>query len=169
MDRTRPRRDRDERTTITEMLEFYRATMLIKCEGLDHAQLNQPFPPTTMTLAGLLKHSAMVEDMWITRRFAGSPLPEPWASAPTDEDEDWEWHSASSDSPEYLRELYAAATARTDAAIRDIPLDTVAPTPDHFGNEWNLRWVLLHLIEEAARHAGHADLIRESIDGSVGV
>jgi uncharacterized damage-inducible protein DinB len=169
MERIRPRRDQDERTTIIEMLDFYRATMFLKCDGLDQAQLNQPFPPTTMTLAGLIKHSAMVEDMWITHRFAGDPLPEPWASAPIDEDEDWEWHSASDDSVEYLLELHRAACARTDAKIKGIPLETVAPAPDALGNPWNLRWVLLHLIEEAARHAGHADLIRESIDGSVGV
>jgi hypothetical protein len=169
MERTRPRRDQDERTTILEMLDFYRATMVMKCDGLEPAQLGQTLPPSTMTLAGLFKHSAMVEDMWITVRFAGQPLPEPWASAPIDQDEDWEWHSAPDDSFDYLRDLHAAACARTDAAIKDIPLDTLAPAPDHFGNPWNLRWVLLHLIEEAARHAGHADLIRESIDGSVGV
>lgn len=169
MERTRPRRDRDERTTITETLEFYRATMVLKCDGLEPGELGITLPPSTMTLAGLIKHSAMVEDMWITVRFAGRPLPEPWASAPIDEDEDWEWHSAPEDSFEYLRDLYAAAAARTDAAIRDVPLDTLAPDSDAQGNPWNLRWALMHLIEETARHAGHADLIRESIDGAVGV
>jgi uncharacterized damage-inducible protein DinB len=169
MERTRPRRDQDERTTIIEMLDFYRATMVTKCEGLEQSQLGQTLPPSTMTLAGLIKHSAMVEDMWITVRFAGHPLPEPWASAPIDEDDDWEWHSAPDDSFEYLRDLYAAASARTDAAIKDVPLDTLAPAPDAQGNPFNLRWTLLHIIEETARHSGHADLIRESIDGAVGV
>jgi uncharacterized damage-inducible protein DinB len=169
MERTRPRRDQDERTSLIEMLAFYRATTLIKCEGLNHAQLNQAFAPTSMTLAGLLKHSAAYEDAWITERFSGRPLPEPWASAPFDEDDDWDWNSAVHDTPKYLRELYIAACARTDAAIAGIPLDTLAPVQDHYGKPWNLRWALLHLIEEAARHAGHADLIRESIDGSVGV
>src|SRR5580692_10992112 len=103
MERTRPRRDQDERTTIVEMLEFYRATIVMKCDGLRPGQLGQTLPPSTMTLAGLMKHSAMVEDMWITVRFAGQPLPEPWASAPIEEDEDWEWHSAPDDSFDYLR------------------------------------------------------------------
>jgi uncharacterized damage-inducible protein DinB len=169
MERITVRRDQDERTSLTEILTFYRQTMLTKCDGLTHEDLNRNVPPTTMTLAGLLKHGAFCEDMWITARFIGGPTPEPWASAPLDEDDDWEWHSASSDSVEYLRELYLAACARTDAAIDGVSLDTVAPVPDRNGNPWTLRWVLLHLIEEAARHAGHADLIRESIDGSVGV
>jgi uncharacterized damage-inducible protein DinB len=169
MERKRPGRNLDERAALLEMLQFYRATTLMKCEGLDQAQLNQAFPPTTMTLAGILKHSAAYEDAWMTERFAGRPLPEPWASAPFDEDDDWDWHSAAKDTPEYLRDLYVAACARSDDAISSVPLDALAAVPDREGNPWNLRWAILHLIEEAARHAGHADLIRESIDGSVGV
>jgi uncharacterized damage-inducible protein DinB len=150
------------------MLDYYRATILLKADGLDQHQLSQPLPPSSLTLAGLLKHLAAVEDSWISARFLGLPEPEPWQSAPYADDDDWEFSSATSDSPEYLRELYLASCARSDAAIEGVSLETVAPAPDYYGNEWTLRWVLLHLIEETARHAGHADLLREAIDGVTG-
>jgi uncharacterized damage-inducible protein DinB len=168
MERVKPRRNADERTSLLEMLNYQRATIVLKADRLDHAQLNQPLSTSTLTLAGLLKHLAAVEDSWISARFLGVPEPEPWLSAPYDEDDDWEFTSASADSPDYLRELYAAACARSDAVIDGADLDAVAPNPDHYGNPWTLRWVLLHLIEETARHAGHADLLREAIDGEVG-
>jgi uncharacterized damage-inducible protein DinB len=168
MDRIHPRRNADERTSLIQVLDYQRATILLKSEGLTHAQLGQTLAPSSLTLAGLLKHLAAVEDSWITERFLGQPIPEPWLSAPYDEDDDWEFHSAAADSPEYLRDLYVAACERSNAAIADVPLETLAPTPDRQGNPWSLRWVLLHLIEETARHAGHADLLRESIDGAVG-
>jgi uncharacterized damage-inducible protein DinB len=168
MERIYPKRDSDESEGLVGMLDLQRATILHKCEGLDHEQLNRVHPPSTLTLAALLKHLAAVEDSWITERFCGKQMPEPWASAPYDDDEDWEFHSAVNDSPEYLRQLYAAACARSNTAIANLPPDALAPAPDYYGNLWNLRWVLLHLIEETARHAGHADLLRESIDGVVG-
>jgi uncharacterized damage-inducible protein DinB len=168
MERTKPRRDQDERTTLLEMLEYQRATVLLKAEGLDHEQLNTRSTVSSLTLAGLLKHLAAVEDSWISARFLGKPEPEPWLSAPYDDDEDWEFTSAAQDSPDYLRELYAAACARSDAVMAGLPLDALAANPDYYGNPWNLRWVVLHLIEETARHAGHADIIREAIDGVTG-
>lgn len=94
--------------------------------------------------------------------------PQPWASAPFDTDEDWDFHSAAEDTPDALRDLYAAACERSRRANASLDLDSFAPNVDYYGNRYNLRWALVHLIEETARHAGHADLIRESIDGAVG-
>jgi uncharacterized damage-inducible protein DinB len=168
VERIKPSRDLDERASLVGMLDFQRATMLLKADGLDHSQLDQTLAPSSLTIGSLLKHLALVEDSWITERFAGLPLPEPWASAPFETDEDWDFHSAAADSPGTLRELYRAACARSNAAIESVALDAIAPAPDRAGNPYNLRWVLLHLIEETARHAGHVDFIRESIDGVTG-
>ncbi len=94
MDRVEPHPHADERTTLTEFLNYQRATILLKADGLDSGQLRQPLPTSPLTLAGLLKHLAMVEDYWLQVCFLGLPEPEPWVSAPLEEDEDWDFHSA---------------------------------------------------------------------------
>ncbi|MBG6098116.1 DinB family protein [Nocardioides luteus] len=156
----------DESTTLRTFLDFHRATLLRQVAGLDHEQLNRPFPPTTMTLAGLLKHMAYVEDVWFGVRLAGNvPVP-PFDTAPWDDDQDWDFTSASEDDPDQLRTLLREAIARsnelTDAAGS---LDHIAAGRSRDGQEISLRWILVHMIEEYARHCGHADLIREAIDG----
>ena len=166
-ERVDPNSTSDEITTLTQYLDYQRATILLKAEGLTREQLNQAHAPSTLTLGGLLKHLALVEDSWIQVRFLGLPDIEPWASAPFDADEDWDFHSAADDAPDQLRALYEAACDRSRSAIVGIPLDQLAVVHRKAG-EWTLRWVLLHLIEETARHAGHADLLREAIDGVVG-
>jgi uncharacterized damage-inducible protein DinB len=166
-ERVSPDSTSDEITSLTQYLDFQRATILLKTDGLSRDQLGQAHGPSMLTLGGLLKHLALVEDSWIQGRFLGLPEIEPWASAPFDADEDWDFHSAADDSPEELRALYEAACARSRNAIVGIPLDQLAVVPREAG-DWTLRWVLLHLIEETARHAGHADMIREAVDGVTG-
>jgi Protein of unknown function (DUF664) len=120
-------------------------------------------------LGGLIKHLAYAEDIWFDHRLVGKERGEPWASVDWTADPDWELHSAAADSPEELFALYDAACARSRAAIISVgDLDAVAHRPNRRGHYFTLRWILLHMIEETARHAGHADLIRESIDGSTG-
>jgi uncharacterized damage-inducible protein DinB len=168
MERHDPRYAADEFTTIIEFLDFQRATLLGKAEGLDAAGLSRPLSPSTLTLGGLLKHLALVEDNWIQVRFLGLPEREPWASAPWADDRDWEFHTAALDDPDELRSLYGAACARNRAAVAGIDLATLSIAADSVGDRWSLRWILLHLIEETARHNGHADLLREAVDGVVG-
>jgi uncharacterized damage-inducible protein DinB len=158
----------DEKTSLEQFLDFQRATVLIKAEGLSKEQLNRQLPPSELTLAKLLKHLALVEDSWFTERFAGRPEVEPWASAPFDDDPDWEFHTAHEDEPDSLRTLYEAAAARSrditaSAALTDLSAERFAD-----GSRYSLRWLLLHMIEETARHAGHADLLREAVDGVTG-
>lgn len=161
--------DGDERTTIDQFLDQQRAILLAKTDGLDAAQLAFRLPTSELTLGGLLKHLAFVEDDWIQVDFLGRDPVEPWAGAPWPADRDWEFHSAVDDSPDQLRELYRAAGERSRVATAAHALDERSVGRDrHTGAPWSLRWILTHLIEETARHNGHADLLREAIDGRTG-
>lgn len=153
---------------MDSFLDYQRATLLMKADGLDRQQLNQRLPTSELTLAGLLKHLALVEDDWIQVRFLGLPELEPWASAPWEQDRDWDFHTAADDDPDELRDLYRGACARSRSAIAGTDLSELSIGRDRDGQQWSLRWVLAHLIEETARHNGHADLLREAIDGTTG-
>jgi uncharacterized damage-inducible protein DinB len=168
MDRIDPEPATDERTTLGQFLDYQRDTLLLKAEGLDAAQLSTRIPSSELTLAGLLKHLALVEDNWMQVRFLGLPEAEPWASAPWDSDRDWEFHSAADDDPDELRKLYRAACERSRTAVASASLDDLSQSPGRDGRHSSLRWILVHLIEETSRHNGHADLLREAIDGEVG-
>jgi uncharacterized damage-inducible protein DinB len=125
--------------------------------------------PSELTLAGLVKHLALVEDDWFQRVFLGVELPEPWASAPWDEDRDWEFHTAVEDDPSELLALYEQACERSRAAVRSAEgMDDLSVEKSRDGVRFSLRWIMLHMIEETARHNGHADLLRENIDGKTG-
>jgi uncharacterized damage-inducible protein DinB len=169
IDRTYPPPAADEKTTLVAYLDYHRDTLRLKTAGLDAAQLDTRLPPSDMTLGGMLKHLALVEHSWLRRVFRGEEYAEPWASVDWDADVDWDWHSAAEDTPEQLRELLDATIADSDALIAAASLDDLAERPYRStGKRFSLRWILLHLVEEYARHNGHADLIRESIDGEVG-
>lgn len=170
MQRTDPDLQADERTSLVEFLDYHRATFQNRIDGLDHEQLNRRLAPSSLTLASLTKHLALVEDSWFHEDFLGVALPEPWSSAPFDEDRDWEMHSAVDDDPAYLASLYAAACERSRAIVAAAEsLDTLsARIGEREGKAFSLRWILLHMIEETARHNGHADFLREAIDGVVG-
>ena len=169
MTRTDPNVAAGERTTLDQFLDYHRATLLDKTDGLTAEQLRQRLPTSALTLGGLLKHLALVEDDWIQVDFLGRPPVEPWASAPWDDDRDWEFHSAADDEPDVLRELYEAACQRSRVGVAGHDLDELsAGRSDRTGEQWSLRWILTHLIEETARHNGHADLLREAIDGRTG-
>jgi uncharacterized damage-inducible protein DinB len=169
MERVDPDVQADERTTLVAFLDYHRATFLSKIAGLTHEQLNRTLPPSDLTLASLTKHLALVEDSWFQERFVGVEV-EPWASAPFDDDHDWEMHSAKNDSPDDLSALYRAAVTRSRATLDDVDsLDTLSAVNDRReGIPYSMRWILVHMIEETARHNGHADFIRQSIDGLVG-
>ena len=162
----------DDHSSLSQFLDFHRATLVIKASGLSSEQLAaRAVPSSAITLGGLLKHMALVEDDWFQVKFLGRPELEPWASAPFDVDPDWDWHSALDDTPEDLLRLYDAACTRSRAAVMEVggDLDRRSAVTDRgTGATLSLRWILLHMIEETARHNGHADLLREAIDGAVG-
>ena len=155
--------------TLLGFLDYQRATLAWKCAGLDDEQLRIALHPTSMTLAGLLKHLARVEDGWFSEVVAEGELPQPWAGMA------WatEWENCAADTGEELRALWAE---RVDVSRRVVSaqLEAGDTALDATHSAWggqgspSLRWVLVHMIEEYARHNGHADLLRESIDGQTG-
>ncbi len=162
----------DEVTLLRGFLDHHRDTLRLKTEGLDTAQLSTSLPPSTMTLGGLLKHLAFVEDHWFGYVLSGRPRAEPWRDMDWAADPDGDWVSAASQSPTALRTTYDAAVAASDAILDEVlgsdDLDQVAVRPRRQGGGASLRWILLHMLGEYARHNGHADLIRESLDGETG-
>jgi uncharacterized damage-inducible protein DinB len=157
----------DERTTLTEYLRTQRLTLEMKCAGLDAAELaRRSVPPSTLSLLGLLRHMAEVERSWFRRVLAAQDAPKIFSSA-TDPDGDFDGAVAD---PAVVAEAWAAWRAEVAFAEKFV---TEAPNLDIVGNmrdqgKISLREVLVHMIEEYARHAGHADLLRERIDGRVG-
>ncbi|MDX6307371.1 MAG: hypothetical protein QOI06_417 [Nocardioidaceae bacterium] len=168
MERHDPDPIADERTTLEQFLDYQRATLLLKTDGVGTDGMTLQLPTSELTLSGLLKHLALVEDDWIQVRFLGLPALEPWASAPWDDDRDWEFHTAQHDDPDELRALYAAACERSRRGVAESDLSSLSMGVDREGRHWSLRWILTHLVEETSRHNGHADLLREAVDGHVG-
>jgi uncharacterized damage-inducible protein DinB len=161
----------DETATLVGFLDFLRASLEWKCAGLDAPGLRATLGPSSMTLGGLLKHLAYVEDHWGPYWLLGGDRPEPWDAVDWAADPDWEWHSAGDDTPEELLAQWRRSLARARAALDAVIADGLdQPTRRSFadGRTPSVRWVLVHLVEEYARHAGHADLIRESVDGLTG-
>ena len=171
--RTDPPLAVDEASTLTAFLDYHRDTLRLKVADLDQAQLGTALPPSTLTLAGLLKHMALVESSWFSEVFLGEAMMAPFDTADWESDRDWEFTSALDDSPEELLALFDQAVTRSDAIIR-VALDLggldglSAKESRQEKAPFSLRWILVHMIEEYARHNGHADLIRESIDGVTG-
>jgi uncharacterized damage-inducible protein DinB len=163
-----------EYDTLSGFLDFQRATFEWKCRGLSDDQLRVTRPPSTMSLGSMMKHLALVEDAWFTEVVGEQSIPEPWASSDSDSDPDWEWHSAVNDTGVELRQLLTTSMVRSRAVVEGLVSagEEAALSATHpergSENRVSLRWVMVHMIEEYARHNGHADLLRESIDGETG-
>jgi len=140
-----------------EMLLF--AQFAWKAGGLDAAGLSQPHPPSTMTLGGLVKHLAFVEVYYTWRDLDGEPPGAPWLKENFDSDPEWIWKSAADDPPEVLYTLWRDAVEATRAACAKALAGGITP---------KRRRLLVDLHDEYARHVGHADLLREAVDGLVG-
>jgi uncharacterized damage-inducible protein DinB len=163
----------DETSMLRAWIDYYRDTIRAQTAGLDADQLAARIPghPAVMTLGGMLKHLAFVEQWWCSIALHDRPPAGIWADVDWEADADWDWSSARHDSPEELRRLFDDEVARSDVALDEAlsagGLDQAARRPRSDGEVATLRWILVHLVEEYARHAGHADLIRESVDGAV--
>jgi len=162
----------DETATLLGVLERNRATLAWKCGGLDAAGLRATVGASSITLGGLLKHLALVEDDWFSRWLHGRARQPPWDTVDWNADPDWDWRSAAEDTPAQLYALWQEAVARSRSlvaeALADGGLDQLARRTWPDGRAPSLRRILIDMIEEYARHTGHADLIREAVDGLVG-
>lgn len=161
----------DELTMLTAFLDWMRATLRMKAAGLDAEQLARRLEPSTMTLGGLVTHLAWVESWWFTEIFRGEPAGEPWASRPWTSDRDAEWSIAAELTPDEIWALWdteVEKARRVLAEVGDLDAIAVGHRKRKPGEPLSMRWIVVHMIEEYARHLGHADLIRESVDGSVG-
>jgi Protein of unknown function (DUF664) len=161
----------NEVDTLIGALERSRRNLAWKCGGLDATGMKTTLGPSSITLGGLLKHLALVEDDTFSKMLLGRDYGPPWDVVDWEADPDWEWHSATEDTPEQLIALWQHAVVRSRAAVTEALADgglerLVERTP--WTETPSLRRQLVDMIEEYARHVGHADLIRESIDGLVG-
>jgi Protein of unknown function (DUF664) len=169
MTRTDPPENADELATLRGFLDYQRETFRRKSSGLSREQLATPHPPSTLTLAGLTKHLALQEDWWLGVVLTGRGHTSPFAGVDFDADPEWEFRTAVDDAPEDLVALWDRTIAASDATLSGLTPDAVsAKRNTDTGAGTSLRWILVHLIEEYARHNGHADLIRESLDGATG-
>lgn len=157
----------DERTTLGSWLDFYRATLLGKADGLTDEQLRTAsVPPSSLTLLGLLQHMAEVERNWFRRVVAGERVPPIHDPAADPDGPDGGFDVAEGATLAGARATWQAEVDRARAVCAGRELDATSP---FMGAEVTLRWVYSHMIGEYARHCGHADLVRERIDGATGV
>jgi uncharacterized damage-inducible protein DinB len=171
--RVDPPTSADEAATLRGFLDYQRETLRWKCAGLTADQLTTPLPPSALTLGGLLKHLAVVEAGWLNQFFAGGVARPSWFADLDQEDPDWSFTSAATAPPEQLFRWFDESIEISDRVVADAlagpdGLGALSAEPGDDGQHISLRWILCHLIEEYARHNGHADLLRESLDGTTG-
>jgi uncharacterized damage-inducible protein DinB len=168
VDRATPGFTADEHTMLGAWLDFYRNTLLGKCDGLTDAQLRAAsVAPSSVTLLGLVQHLAEVERNWFRRVLAGEAVPAIYTGVtpgPLDHDGGFEVSDESSLEAAVTVWHEEVARARANCASREL-----THTCSFMNTEVSLRWIYIHMIGEYARHCGHADLIRERIDGVTGV
>jgi uncharacterized damage-inducible protein DinB len=146
-------------------LDWHRQTLLFKCQGLNAEQLKRATcEPSTLTLLGLVRHMTEVERSWFRRRVTGEDVP--WVYC-TEQSEDADFDDVAGADPEADFAAYEQECERARRAVADLPLEHEFVHPKRQVT-MSLRWVYLHMIEEYARHNGHADLIRERVDGATG-
>ena len=160
-----------EAGAVLAVLERNRRTFAWKTGGLDRGGLAAT-AASSMTLGGLVKHMALVEADWLVVKLAGQAYGPPWDGVDFDADPDWEWRTGAQDAPEEVYALWRSAVQRSRdvvaAVLQEGGLDGAARFTGRDGRPASVREMLLDMIEEYARHTGHADLLRESVDGMVG-
>ena len=153
-----------EKETLATFLDYHRATLLQKVTGLDDAGLRRSFVPSETNLLGLVKHLAYVERWWFQHIFAGADPDFPW----TDEDPDADFRVEPHETSAEVIALYQQEARRSREIVAAASLEDVAKRAGRRGEEFTLRWIMVHMIEETARHNGHADILRELTDGATG-
>jgi uncharacterized damage-inducible protein DinB len=153
-----------EADTLRGFLDFHRATLLWKLEGLDDEQLRRAMVPSGTSLLGLVKHLAYVERSWFQRVWAGQEVSFPW----TQDDPDADWRIEPDETTEDIVALYNGECDRSRQIVAAASALDEAVVHPRWKEAVSRRWILTHMIEETARHVGHADILREQLDGVVG-
>ncbi|WP_328539952.1 DinB family protein [Streptomyces sp. NBC_00344] len=165
-ERSEPPLTADERTMLDGWLDYHRDTLALKCAGLDDAQLRTAsVPPSELSLLGLVRHMVEVERGWFRQVLADEETPPIYFS---DEDPDGEFHLTESDTWDEAYTTWQAEIAHARRLASGRSLDDLSDGRNKRGEQFSLRWIYTHMIEEYARHNGHADLLRERIDGATG-
>jgi uncharacterized damage-inducible protein DinB len=164
-ERTSPPKAAGELATLCGFLDFLREAIALKATGLEEESLRRPIVPSGVSLLGIVKHMVYVERLWMRRVFSGEDIEFPWSG----EDPDADWRPGPDESSAVLLSLYQDECARSREIIAAATPDQLAARPWHrTGERVSLRGIVAHLIEETGRHAGHADILRELIDGQTG-
>jgi uncharacterized damage-inducible protein DinB len=165
VDLARVRPGSDERSSLQAWLDFHRQTLLGKCAGLTHSQLAlRSVEPSGLSLLGIVRHMADVERWWFRNQTCGEKIEGLFGP---DDNLEGDFNDLDSLPAEEVLAAFRRECADADAAVVDLPLDSTFPNHKRT-YDLDLRWVYLHMIEEYARHNGHADLLRERIDGVTG-
>jgi uncharacterized damage-inducible protein DinB len=168
VERPPPGRTSGEREALTDWLDFHRHTLLMKCAGLTAEQLKlRPVAPSRLSLLGLVRHMTDVERLWFRMTAAGEDVPFVYWRR---DNRNVDFEDIEGADPAVALETFRRECEAAGAAVAGRPLDDVVPglrgNPDQTRN---IRWIYVHMIEEYARHNGHADLLRESVDGATGI
>ena len=158
----------DEVALLLGFLEYYRTILIRKAEGISESQSRERIEPSDLTLLGLVRHMAEVERSWFRRRLCALDAPPLYYG---DHDPDGDFHPTEADTLDQAMAALLAEIEFARAATAGVSLDTLAPDrPSQRIPGWqpSVRWIVIHMIEEYARHCGHADLLRQRVDGSVG-
>jgi uncharacterized damage-inducible protein DinB len=154
----------DEKSVLAGYLDHYRKVLLDICEGLSEEELRRPIVPSGTTLLGIVKHLAFVERGWFQEHVANEPFDYPFDV----EDENADFRIEKGETSAEVFDMYRRACDRSRRALAEASLDDLVQVPERSA-DYNVRWVVVHMIEETARHAGHADIMRELIDGKTEV
>ena len=149
---------------LSAFLDRYRETILWKLDGLTKEQASAPLVPSATTLLGIVKHLAYVERGWFQMNFAGHPPSFPWPE--DDPDQDIDFRISTTDTIDSISELYQQEIARSREIVAGASLEDLSKNQER--GPRSLRWIMVHMIEETARHAGPADILRELTDGAIG-
>ncbi|MGB8195840.1 MAG: DinB family protein [Acidimicrobiales bacterium] len=165
-ERPKPLLSGPEREQLESWVAFYRATLMKKCSGLSLEDLTKrPIESSMMSLLGMLRHMTFVEQVWFDARFAGNEVVEYYKSP---EDRDTDWTQLDSATLDEVVAHFQRACETSDELARGHGLEEFVKKPGNGREPVDLRWIFLHMIEEYARHCGHADILRELVDGTTG-
>jgi len=154
-----------ERQTVEGFLDWYRAVVERKVDGLELDDARRVLTPTGMSALGILKHLGWMERGWFRETFAGEDV----EAIDVDGDNSAEFAIGDADTVESVMAFYRAEVEEARRVVRAAPsLDALSARATNYGEQVSLRWIMVHMVEETARHAGHLDLMREQIDGQVG-